>query len=198
MLPAAPFPIVFSQTTRFDVVQREAAAVRSAGAGATATTPTRRVQTSALFNMVFSLLPTSSVTGRLDPPMVEPEGIVTKHSPWPVDETVARLTEVVEAKGLRVFALVDHSGAARDNGLELRDTKVVIFGSPVAGTPVMEAAPLAALDLPLKVLVWDDAGRTRLDYFSPEALGARYGLDGEVAARLAGVNVLTDALLAQD
>lgn len=129
--------------------------------------------------------------------MDEPDGIVTKESPWPVDETVARFTALLEAKGLTVFAIVDHSGSARENGLELRDTKVVIFGSPVAGTPVMEAAPLAALDLPLKVLVWDDGGRTRLDYLSSEALGARYGFDGELAARLAGIDVLTDALIAQ-
>jgi uncharacterized protein (DUF302 family) len=128
--------------------------------------------------------------------MAVPEGIIAKESPWSVDETVSRLTGLIEAKGLKVFAVVDHSGAARENGLELRDTKVVIFGSPAAGTPVMEAAPLAALDLPLKVLVWDDGGQTRLEYFSPEALGARYGLDSELTSRLAGVNVLTDALLA--
>jgi uncharacterized protein (DUF302 family) len=128
--------------------------------------------------------------------MAVPEGIVVKESPWPVDETVARFTALVEAKGLNVFAVVDHSGQARANGLELRDTKVVIFGSPAAGTPVMEAVPLAALDLPLKVLVWDDGGQTRLAYLSPEALGARYGLDEELAGRLAGITALTDALLA--
>jgi uncharacterized protein (DUF302 family) len=129
--------------------------------------------------------------------MDAPEGIVTKESPWPVDETVARFAELIESKGLKVFATVDHSGAARENGLELRDTKVVIFGSPLAGTPVMEAAPLAALDLPLKVLVWDDGGRTRIDYLSPEALAARYGFDSGLAACLAGIDVLTDALVAQ-
>jgi uncharacterized protein (DUF302 family) len=127
--------------------------------------------------------------------MAMPEGIVSKESRWPVDETVARFIELAEVKGLKVFAVVDHSGAARERGLELRDTKVVIFGSPVAGTPVMDAAPLAALDLPLKVLIWDDGGRTRLDYLSPEALGARYGLDAGLADRLAGINALTDALV---
>jgi len=125
-----------------------------------------------------------------------PEGIVAKKSPWPVEETVARFTSLLEARGLKVFAVVDHSGAAHEHGLELRDTKVVIFGSPAAGTPVMEAAPLAALDLPLKVLVWDDGGETRLDYLSPEALGARYGLDEKLTNQLAGINALTDALLA--
>jgi uncharacterized protein (DUF302 family) len=130
--------------------------------------------------------------------MAVPEGIVAKKTPWPVEETVARFTRLLETRGLKVFAVVDHSGAAREQGLELRDTKVVIFGSPVAGTPVMEAAPLAALDLPLKVLVWDDGGQTRLDYLSPEALGARYGLDEELTGRLAGIDALTDALLADD
>ena len=129
--------------------------------------------------------------------MGTPEGIVVKESPWPVEGTVERFTSLIESKGLKVFAVVDHSGEARANGLELRDTRVVIFGSPVAGTPVMEAAPLAALDLPLKVLVWDDGGQTWLAYLSPEALGARYGLDDELAARLAGITALTDALLTE-
>ena len=113
--------------------------------------------------------------------MDAPEGIVTKESPWPVDETVARFTALLEAKGLTVFAIVDHSGGARENGLELRDTKVVIFGSPAAGTPVMEAAPLAALDLPLKVLVWDDGGRTQARL--PLAGGARRSLRSRQRAR---------------
>ncbi len=80
--------------------------------------------------------------------------IVTKLSPWSVTDTVARLSAIVAAKELKLFAVVDHSGEAESLGLKLRDTKVVIFGSPETGTPVMQAAPLAALDLPLKVLVW--------------------------------------------
>ena len=85
-------------------------------------------------------------------------------------------------KGIKLFAVIDHSGEAQAVGLELRDTKVVIFGSPKAGTPVMQAAPLAALDLPLKVLVWDDGGQTKLTYTPPAALAARYGLSDELAA----------------
>jgi uncharacterized protein (DUF302 family) len=73
---------------------------------------------------------------------------------------------------------------------------LVLFGSPAAGTPVMDAAPLAALDLPLKVLVWDDGGQTKVTYTAPEALAARYGLSAELAARLAGIGPLTDALVA--
>jgi uncharacterized protein (DUF302 family) len=121
-------------------------------------------------------------------------GIVTKASPMSVPDTVARLSELVEKNGLKLFAVIDHSGEAVGNGLELRDTKVVIFGSPKAGTPVMQAAPLAALDLPLKVLVWADGQRTRLAYTDPSELAARYGLSDELAGRLAGINAITDAV----
>jgi uncharacterized protein (DUF302 family) len=122
--------------------------------------------------------------------------IVTKSSPHSVQETVARLSQVADENGLKVFDVIDHSAAAETVGLQLRETRVVIFGSPRAGTPVMVAAPLAALDLPLKALVWDDEGQTRVSYTSPAALGARYGLSDELAARLAGIDPLTDAALA--
>ncbi len=121
--------------------------------------------------------------------------LTTKTSPRSVAETVARLQSLAEAKGLQVFAVIDHSGEAKKAGLELRDTKVVIFGSPQAGTPVMQAAPLAALDLPLKALVWSDGGQTKVTYTAPTALARRYGLSEELSARLAGVDGLTDALL---
>ena len=122
-------------------------------------------------------------------------GLVTKESARSVPETVARLTSLAEAKGMKVFAVIDHSGEAKHVGLELRETKVVIFGSPQAGTPVMQAAPLAALDMPLKVLVWADADRTRVSYAAPAALAARYGLSQELEARLAGIDRLTDAVV---
>ena len=80
-------------------------------------------------------------------------------------------------------------------GLELRDTKVVIFGNPKAGTPVMAAAPLAALDLPLKVLVWDDGGQTKLTYAAPAALAARYEIPEDLIAPLAAIDALTDAAI---
>jgi len=121
--------------------------------------------------------------------------LVTKISPWSVDETVDRLSKVIESEGINLFAVVDHSGAAEANGLELRNTKVVIFGAPQAGTPVMQAAPLAALDLPLKVLVWADGSQTKMTYAPPETLAARYDLDDALAGRLAGVNAVTDAVL---
>jgi uncharacterized protein (DUF302 family) len=122
--------------------------------------------------------------------------ITTKESPRSVDETVERLKGVIAAKGLTLFAAVDHSGEAEAAGLALRNTKVVIFGSPTAGTPVMQAHALAALDLPLKVLVWDEDGETRLAYTSPAALAARYELDEQLAAGLAGIDAVTDAAIA--
>jgi uncharacterized protein (DUF302 family) len=123
-------------------------------------------------------------------------GLVTKSSPWSVEETVARFTALLTARGVTVFAVIDHSGEARKIGLDLRDTKVVVFGNPATGTPVMVAVPLAALDLPLKVLVWNDSDTTRITYASPATLAARYALSDDLASRLAGIDALTDALLA--
>jgi len=122
--------------------------------------------------------------------------LVTKDCPLSVADTVARLSALIADRGITLFGVIDHSGEAHANGLELRDTKVVIFGSPAAGTPVMEAQPLAALDLPLKVLVWDDGGQTKLTYTAPAALAARYGVPDELAAPLGAVNALTDAVIA--
>ena len=120
---------------------------------------------------------------------------VTKISGRSVGDTVARLTELVAAKGMRLFAVIDQAAEARKVGLQLRDTIMVIFGSPVAGTPVMVAAPLAALDLPLKVLVWADGQQTRVSYDAPAAIARRRGLSPELGANLAGINALTDALV---
>jgi uncharacterized protein (DUF302 family) len=122
--------------------------------------------------------------------------LVMKVSPRSVEDTVARFSEVLAAKGVVLFAVIDHSGEAAKVGLDLRDTKVVIFGAPQAGTPVMQAVAVAALDLPLKVLVWDDDGETKLTYTAPAALAARYGLSDELAARLAAIDPLTDAVIA--
>jgi uncharacterized protein (DUF302 family) len=127
----------------------------------------------------------------------QPDGaIITKLSPMSVADTVARLSALIAEKGLKLFALIDHSGAAEVVGLYLRDTKVVIFGSPQAGTPVMDASPLAALDMPLKVLIWADGEQTKLCYTAPGALAARYGLNDELAGRLAGIDAITDAVIA--
>jgi uncharacterized protein (DUF302 family) len=130
------------------------------------------------------------------PAMDSDETIMTKTATGSVNDNVTKLCELVEARGLKLFSVFDHSGEARRTGLELRDTKVVIFGSPEAGTPVMLAVPLVALDLPLKVLIWDDGGQTRVSYTAPSALAARYHLSDELARRLSGIDPITDALVA--
>jgi len=122
-------------------------------------------------------------------------GIISVGTSGSVADAVARLARVIEERGLKVFAIIDHSGEAARAGLELRNTRVVIFGSPSAGTPVMDAQPLAALDLPLKVLVWDDAGQTTLSYTDPVVLAERHKLTPELAARLAGIGPLVDAVV---
>jgi uncharacterized protein (DUF302 family) len=129
-------------------------------------------------------------------PTHEEMDTVTKLSPRSVNETVSHLTEMLAAKGLKLFAVIDQRAEALRVGLQLRDTTLVIFGSPVAGTPVMVASPLAALDLPLKVLVWADGGQTKVSYTAPEALAARHHLSDDLAANLAGIGALTDALVA--
>ena len=121
-------------------------------------------------------------------------GTVTKLSPRSVAATVERLTELVTSKGMKLFAVIDQRAEAEQAGLELRETVLVIFGSPAAGTPVMDAAPLAALDLPLKVLVWDDDGHTRVSYTDPDVLASRHHLTAEQASPLAGIGPLTDGL----
>jgi uncharacterized protein (DUF302 family) len=126
----------------------------------------------------------------------DPDGIVTKLSPRSVPDTVARLTGMLPERALRLFAVIDQSAEAGAAGLTLRETVLVIFGNPAAGTLVMQAAPLAALDLPLKVLVWADGAQTKVSYVAPGALGARYGLSADLTARLAGIGPLTDALVA--
>src|SRR6202451_3212016 len=121
--------------------------------------------------------------------------IVTKLSDRSVTDTVSALTGMISAKGMKLFAVIDQSAEARQAGLSLRETTLVIFGSPKAGTPVMAAAALAALGLPLKIVVWADDGQTKVSYTSPAALAARYQLPPELAGNLAAINALTDALV---
>ena len=127
---------------------------------------------------------------------VDEPGVVTKLSPRPVGDTVARLTDMLAAKGVKLFDTIDQRAAAREVGLDLRETVLMIFGNPVAGTPVMMAVPLSALDLPLKVLIWDDEGHTKVTYYAPAALAARHHLNADLAAKLSVVDPLTDALIA--
>jgi uncharacterized protein (DUF302 family) len=124
-------------------------------------------------------------------------GIVTKLSPRSVSETISRLTGMLRTRGIKLFTVIDQSAEARQVELELRETVLVIFGNPVQGTPVMEASPLAALDLPLKVLIWADGEQTKVSYWAPDALALRHRLSPDLARNLAGINALTDALVAQ-
>lgn len=115
-------------------------------------------------------------------------GIVTLASNHSVNETVEMLKTILQSKGVTVFALVDHSGEAEKVGLMMRPTKLLIFGSPKAGTPLMLAAPSIAIDLPLKVLVWEDAqGKVWISYNSPDYLEQRHGVPHELMQNLAVV-----------
>ena len=121
--------------------------------------------------------------------------VVTKQSPWSVSDTVARLSAVAVARGMKVFAVIDHGAEARSAGLELPDTQVVIMGNAGASTPLIACERLVALDLPLKVVVWADGCETNVSYTAPGALAARYGLGPDLADRLAGVHVVTDVAI---
>jgi uncharacterized protein (DUF302 family) len=118
-------------------------------------------------------------------------GIVNKAAKHSVDETVEKLKSLLAAKGITLFALVDHSGEAEKVGLKMRPTKLLIFGSPKAGTPLMLAAPSVAIDLPLKILAWEDAqGKVWLSYNSPAYLQERHGLPEDLLQNIAAVETL--------
>jgi uncharacterized protein (DUF302 family) len=122
--------------------------------------------------------------------------IVTKLTRLSVKDTVARFVDILSTKNLTLFAVIDQSQAAADVGMVLRETILVIFGDPRAGTPVMETAPMAALDLPLKILIWSDDERTKVSYVAPRSLAGRYELKGELATKFDGIDPLTDAVVA--
>ena len=118
-------------------------------------------------------------------------GIVDIPGNHPVDETVEKLKAMLEARGITLFALVDHSGEAEKAGMKMPPTQLLIFGNPRAGTPVMLAAPSIAIDLPLKILVWENSqGQTRISYNSPAYLGERHGVPHELLQALAVVEAL--------
>jgi len=118
-------------------------------------------------------------------------GLVQIASRYSVTETVDRLTVAFSAKGLQLFALVDHSGEAEKVGLTMRPTKLLIFGSPKGGTPLMVASPTLAIDLPLKALVWEDeAHKVWLAYNSPEYLQQRHSVPVDLIKNIAGVGAV--------
>ena len=119
------------------------------------------------------------------------EGIIKLASNHSVDQTVEQLKGILEAKAINLFALIDHSGEADKVGMKMRPTKLLIFGSPKGGTPIMLVAPSAALDLPLKILVWEDSeARVWVSYNSPRYLGDRHGIPQELMQNIAVVETL--------
>jgi uncharacterized protein (DUF302 family) len=118
-------------------------------------------------------------------------GLLQVGSPYTVEETLRRLESVLAERGVRVFALIDHSGEAEKVGMKMRPTKLVIFGNPKGGTPVMVAAPTLAIDLPLKALVWqDEGGKVWVTYNSPEYLQQRHGVPEDLVKNIAVVGAL--------
>jgi uncharacterized protein (DUF302 family) len=123
--------------------------------------------------------------------MVQGNGLIQVASRYSVEETVRRLEAAFAATGMRVFALIDHSGEAEKVGLKMRPTKVLIFGSPKGGTPLMVAAPSLAIDLPIKALVAEDAeGEVSVTYNDPAYLKERHGVPEELIKNLAGAGVV--------
>lgn len=122
-------------------------------------------------------------------------GILNKRSNYSVDETLERLNHTLQGKGITIFAIVDHSGEAEKVGLKMRPTKLVIFGSPKAGTPLMLAAPSTAIDLPLKILISEDPdGNVWVSYNSWTYLQKRHGLPQELLQNIAVVETLAVAV----
>jgi len=118
-------------------------------------------------------------------------GIVSLPSTHSVDQTVEKLEETLQAKGVKLFALVDHSGEAERAGMQMHPTKLVIFGNPKAGTPLMIASPSIAIDLPLKILVWEDSnGKVWISYNSPAYLQVRHNLPEHLVQNIAVVEAL--------
>ena len=123
--------------------------------------------------------------------MTDHNGMIQIASRYPVEDTLTRLSTALAEKGMRVFAVIDHSGEAEKAGLKMRPTKVVVFGSPKGGTPLMVAAPSLAIDLPLKALVAEDeSGKVLVTYNDPEYLQQRHGVPEELIKNLAGAGAV--------
>jgi uncharacterized protein (DUF302 family) len=125
--------------------------------------------------------------------MTQENGLVQVPSRYSVEETVKRLEAAFTGKGMQIFAVIDHSGEAEKVGLKMRPTKVVIFGSPKGGTPLMVAAPSLAIDLPLKALVTEnEQGKVTVTYNAPEYLQKRHGVPAELIKNLAGAGAVIE------
>ena len=118
-------------------------------------------------------------------------GLIDIPSNHSVDETVEKLKAILQTKGITLFALVDHSGEAAKVGMKMRPTKLLIFGNPRAGTPLMLAAPGSAIDLPLKILIWEDGdGKTWITYNDPVYLQRRHQIPSDLLRNIEGVAAL--------
>lgn len=154
-----------------------------------------------LLALLTGLVVTYVARGRAVAQATAPTGLIVKSSPHSVEQTEARFKQILEAKGLNLFATVEHDKNAAGVGLELRPTRVVIFGNPKIGTPLMQCQQTMAIDLPQKVLIWeDDQGQTQVAYNDPQYLGGRHRLNGcgvESLKTVSGaLNNLTNAAIA--
>jgi len=133
------------------------------------------------------VLPGSSMAESLN----RKKGIVSLRSNHSVDETVAKIEDLLRAKNVRLFIVIDHSGEAEGAGMKMAPTKLIIFGNPKAGTPLMLASPSAAIDLPLKLLVWQDGdGGVWISYNSPEYLKERHGIPDDLMKNISVIEAL--------
>ncbi|MBB6145520.1 uncharacterized protein (DUF302 family) [Silvibacterium bohemicum] len=122
---------------------------------------------------------------------IEEKGLASIPGSHSVDETVAKLENMLREKQVKLFAIIDHSGEARQAGLEMRPTKLLIFGNPRGGTPLMLAAPTTAIDLPLKLLVWEDGeGKVWITYNTPQYLQERHQFPKELLANIAVIEAI--------
>ena len=123
-------------------------------------------------------------------------GIITHPSPYSVPETLDRLEALLQTKNIKVFTRVDHSGEAEKAGLHMPPTQLLIFGNPKGGTPIMLAAPLSGIDLPLKALAWQDGeGEVWLSYNDPQYLKSRFSLPDEILGPIAALSPLIEQAL---
>lgn len=139
---------------------------------------------------LFAVLAASSLHAQ---DVAAKDTLKTQASKFTFDETVDRLSKAIEAKGIKIAAKIDHTAGAKAAGLELPPTVVLLFGNPKLGTPLMQADQRSGLDLPMKMLVWQDkAGKVQVSYTPPSALQGRYGIEGEGPAN--ALKAMTGAL----
>ena len=129
-----------------------------------------------------------------EPVALTGQGVVTRPITGTAAEALERLLGVLSSRGVKVFAVIDHSGEAARVGEHLADTKLVVFGNPSAGTALMQTSPLVALDLPLKILIWERDHRAFVSYNEPSYLAERYELPSEQASVLSSVDALAHAI----